>query len=102
MAIIFSQVMPEAVPVDMIDAVTDAMAVKTNPPKGMIVHTHWVEDGRVRILDVWESASDHEAFVESLLMPTMGKVAAERGFDIAAAGPPTMTTTELLTVVRGS
>lgn len=102
MAIIFTQVMPKGVPLDMIDAVTDAMGVKTDPPQGMVVHTHWVQDGQVHIMDVWESAADHDAFVETLLMPTMGKVAADRGFDIAAAGPPTMTTTEVLTLVRGA
>lgn len=88
MAVIMKQVMPAGVPLDMIDAVTEEMGVDTSPPDGMIFHAHYEQDGCAHILDVWESAEAHQAFQESRLMPAMAKVAAARGFDLAAAEPP--------------
>ncbi len=35
-------------------------------------------------------------------MPAMGKVSAERGFDVMQAGPPEVVITELHAVVKGS
>lgn len=101
MAMVMQQVMPDGVSLDMIDAVTEEMGVEGSPPDGMIVHTHFEKDGRSHIVDVWESAEAHQAFVESRLMPAMAKVAAARGFDLAAAGPPETVLTEVHRVVRG-
>lgn len=101
MAVIMKQVMSAGVPLDMIDAVTEEMGADTSPPEGMIFHAHYEEDGRVHILDVWESAAAHEAFRDSRLMPAMAKVAAARGFDLAAAGPPETAFTEVHRLVRG-
>lgn len=100
-AIIVKQVMSAAVPMDMIDAVTEEMDVDNSPPTGMLVHTHYEQGGQIHILDVWESAEAHETFVESRLLPAMGKVAAAKGFDLAAAGPPETVVTEVHRAVRG-
>ena len=101
MTVVMQQVMPTGVPLDMLDAVTEEMGVDSAPPAGMIVHTHFEKDGRSHIVDVWDSAEAHQAFVESRLMPAMAKVAAERGFDIAAAGPPETVLTDVHRLVRG-
>ena len=101
MAVILKQVMPAGVPIDMIDEVTEEMGVDSSPPVGLILHAHYEQDGRVHILDLWDSAEAHQRFAESRLMPAMGKVAAARGFDIAAAGAPELTYTDVHRVVRG-
>jgi hypothetical protein len=100
-AVILKQVMPAGVSIDMVDAVTEEMGVDSSPPAGMVAHTHYEQDGRVHILDVWESVEAHESFAGSRLLPAMGKVAAARGFDIAAAGPPEVSYTEVHRLVRG-
>ena len=93
--------MPAGVPLDMLDGVTEEMGVEKSPPEGMILHTHYEEDGRSHVLDVWESEQAHQDFVQSRLMPAMGKVAAARGFDLAAAGPPKIGYTTVHRIVRG-
>jgi hypothetical protein len=101
MTVILTQVMPAGVPLDMVDEVTEQMGVDSSPPAGLIVHTHYEHDGRVHVVDVWESAEAHQSFAESRLMPAMGKVAAARGFDLTAAGPPDITYTDVHRTVRG-
>jgi hypothetical protein len=101
MTILFTQVMPVGVPIEMLDAVTEEMGVDNDPPEGLIVHTHFEEGGRAHIVDVWESAEAHQRFAESRLNPAMGKVAATRGFDMARAGEPEMSMTDVHRMVRG-
>lgn len=101
MAVIVQQTMPAGVPLAMLDEVTVEMGVDTNPPDGMIVHTHYEEGGRVHIVDVWESEQTHQTFVETKLRPAMGKVAAGRGFDLSQAGEPDTSVVEVHRVVRG-
>lgn len=68
----------------------------------MISHAHYEQDGRIQILDVWESvAAAHEAFRDSRLMPAMAKVADARGFDLAAVGPSETAFTEVHRLVLG-
>ncbi|MCW2671456.1 MAG: hypothetical protein JWP14_45 [Frankiales bacterium] len=102
MAVILQQVMPAGVSIDMVDEVTAEMGVDSSPPVGLLVHTHYEHDGRVHVMDVWESAEAHQSFAESRLMPAMGKVAAARGIDLAAAGPPDVVFTDVHRVVRGA
>ena len=101
MAIVFRQVMRAGVPIEMLDAVTKEMGVDADPPPGMIVHTHFEQDGRVHILDVWESEEAHQHFAESRLGPAMAKVAADNGIDPAAAGEPESSVVEVHRLVRG-
>jgi hypothetical protein len=100
-AIIFTQTMPDGVPLELLDAVAEEMGVNADPPAGLIVHTHYEEDGRVHIVDVWESAESHQKFIEERLGPAMAKVAAQRGIDIAQAGQSESSVTEAHYVVRG-
>jgi hypothetical protein len=101
MAVIMQQTLPPGVPIDMLDAVTEEMGVDTDPPEGMIVHTHYEKDSRVQVLDVWETAEHYRTFVESRLMPAMVKVATARGFELPERGEdPAMV--EVHRLVRGS
>ena len=100
MAVIVQMELPAGVPIGMLDAVADEMGVDTDPPAGMIVHTHFEKDGRVQVLDVWESYEDHAKFAESRLMPAMAKVAAAKGFELPPdQGEPSVT--QVHRVVRG-
>jgi hypothetical protein len=101
MAIIFTQTLPAGVPIQMLDAVTEEMGVDTNPPEGLIVHTHYEADGQVKILDVWESEALRAAFEADRLRPAQGKVAAQLGVELPQDGQPDTSTTEVHRVVRG-
>ena len=100
MAILVELVFPAAITMEVIDAVTDEMDVDTHMPAGGILHLHYEKDGRVHGVDVWESAEALQAFMESTLQPTMGKVAAAHGIDLAQAGQPEMSVTEIHRLVR--
>ena len=58
----------------MLDAVTDEMGVDDNLPPGGISHLHFEKDGRAHGADVWDSVEAYEQFVQSTLMPAMGKL----------------------------
>jgi heme-degrading monooxygenase HmoA len=77
------------------------MGVLSDPPEGLIVHTHFVEGNRVRIVDVWDSREAFETFRDGRLMPTMEMVAADSGMDMSQAAPPETTMTEVAGLVRG-
>src|ERR1700712_5723665 len=101
MALIIQQILPADVPIQMLDAVTAEMGVDSDPPTGLIVHTHYEKDGRVHILDVWDSIEAHDTFGQSRLGPAMGKVAAASGFDLSQAEePPAPTVTNVHRMVR--
>jgi hypothetical protein len=59
---------------------------------------HFEKDGRAHGVDVWESIDAYQLFVESTLVPAMGKVAAERGIELT--GGPEQTVTEVHRLVR--
>jgi hypothetical protein len=76
------------------------MGVDANLPAGGIVHVHFEKDGRAHGADVWESVEAFEQFVQSTLLPAMGKVAAARGLDPAKMGEPEVTITEVHRLVH--
>jgi hypothetical protein len=49
-------------------------------------------------VDVWESIDAYQLFVESTLVPAMGKVAAAKGVELT--GGPEQTVTEVHRLVR--
>ena len=53
-------------------------------PPGLILHTSSEKDGKMRIIDVWESKDAYERFEQETLMPAMGRIGAEP----PAGGPP--------------
>ena len=100
MAVLIEDVFPVGVTVELLDAVTDEMGVDAKLPPGGIVRVHFEKDGRAHGVDVWESVEAFEQFVQSALMPAMGKVAAARGLDPSKMGQPEVTITEVHRLVR--
>lgn len=92
--------MPEGVTLELLDAVTKEMGADADPPKGLIMHTHYMEAGNVQILDVWEAEADYHEFAKSRLGPAIAKVAQANG----ATEPPARAAenwTDAHRVVRG-
>ena len=100
MAVLIEDVFPVGVTVELLDAVTDEMGVDAQLPPGGIVHVHFEKDGRAHGVDVWESVEEFEQFVESTLLPAMGKVAAAQGLDPSKMGEPEVTITQVHRLVH--
>lgn len=86
MAVVFITTLPPEVQRGIEEAVSQEMDVANNPPDGLIVHTASEVDGRVRIVDVWESREKFLAFERDRLIPAIVKVSGMP----ADAGPPDM------------
>jgi hypothetical protein len=100
MTVILQQTMPEGTTLELLDEVTREMGVESDPPAGLIVHTHFEQDGRVRVVDVWESQDEYESFRDSTLMPAMQK-AAGQGMDMSQAPQPEQSILNVHGVVKG-
>ena len=75
------------VPRAFVEQVSTQMGVRENPPAGLLIHIATEEEGGVRIVDVWESQADYDAFEESRLNPAIASVAAANGMEVPADGP---------------
>src|SRR5277367_2844667 len=95
MAILVQNVFPAGVTLALLDAVTDEMGVDAKLPPGGVVHVHFEKEGRSHGVDVWDSVEAYRQFVQSALVPAMGKVAAARGLDPSKMGAPEETITEI-------
>jgi hypothetical protein len=95
MAVLIEDVFPVGVTIELLDAVTDEMGLDAKLPPGGIVHVHFEKDGLAHCVDVWDSVETYEQFVQSTLMPAMGKVAAARGLDPSKIGEPEVTIAEV-------
>jgi len=71
MAILHEQVLPEGVTLEFVAEVNKELNAAGDPPSGLIVHTSSLQDGRVRIVDVWESVETHDAFGMERLLPAI-------------------------------
>ena len=78
------------------DAVDKALDGKNNPPDGLIAHSAQEVGGKMRVVDIWESAEAFGAFAESKLGPT---IAETLGDD--APPPPEPEFTELHNAYKG-
>jgi hypothetical protein len=101
MTVIMQQTMPEGTTLDFLDEVTKQMGVEMDPPAGLVVHTHFEERGHIQVVDVWDSQEAFERFQESLLVPTMQKVAAAHGMDMSQAPQPDTTFMTVDGLVKG-
>ena len=99
MAVLLEMIMPEGVDVGFLDEVSREMNVESDPPPGLLVHVHFMENGRARVVDVWDSAEDLDAFRLSRLMPAIQKVATQRGLEMTT--PPESSVADVASVVRG-
>jgi hypothetical protein len=100
MTVLIEDVFPVGVTIELLDAVTDEMGVDGNLPPGGVMHVHFERGGRAHGVDVWDSVEAYDQFVQSTLMPAMGKVVAARGLDPSKVGEPEVTITEIHRLVR--
>ena len=78
-------------------AVNDAMDTRGNPPAGLILHTGGpVDNGDLRVVDIWESAEEFETFAAERLGPTIAQVMG------AAAPTPSVEIREIYDVIKGA
>lgn len=101
MTVVLQQTMPEGTTLDLLDRLTREIGVETDPPAGLIVHTHFEQDGRVRVIDVWDSEDAYAAFRDNTLMPAMQKLASEEGMDPSQGPPPEPVVSTVAGLVRG-
>ena len=100
MAVLIETVFPDGVTNELLDAVTDEMGVDAQLPPGGILHVHFEKEGRSHGVDVWDSVEAYQQFVQSTLVPAMGKVATARGLDPSNVGTPEETITEVHRIVH--
>jgi hypothetical protein len=101
MAVVLQQVMPEGVGMEMLDEVTAEMGVENDPPAGLVVHVHFVQDGRAHIVDVWDSVQDFEAFNKARLEPAVARVMERNGMTMEGAPEPETSILDVHAIVRG-
>ena len=101
MTAIMQQTMPQGTTLEFLDEVSQQMGVQTDPPAGLVVHTHFMERDHVQVVDVWDSQEAFERFQDRVLLPTMQRVAAEHGMDMSQAPPPDTTITTVEGLVKG-
>src|SRR3954464_9845429 len=74
---------PREVTYDIYQQVTAKMDVENDPPDGLILHSASEVDGKLKIVDIWESNEQAERFGQERLGPAIAEVAGEQ-----MAGPP--------------
>jgi hypothetical protein len=101
MPVVLYQKMPPDATMEMLEAVTEEMDVRSLPPNGLIVHTVVNIGGRLTIIDVWESEDDWNKFSEMRLGPAFAAVAGRMGVDLSQSGEPETQLLEVLSIVHG-
>ena len=76
-------VSPREVTYGIYEQVDAKLGVESNPPEGLIMHSASVVDGKLKIVDVWESEEHAERFGAERLGPAIMEVAGEQ-----VGGPP--------------
>ena len=67
--------LPEGIGQEQYDAVNEKLDAQGDPPAGLVVHAAGQgEDGRWRIIEVWESRDQFERFNEERLTPAIAAV----------------------------
>jgi hypothetical protein len=79
MAIVSITTLPAGVDRDWMQAIRAEVDPDTNPPEGLIIHTEAEVDGRIKVVDVWETQEAHDRFGDERLGPAIHKVVAARG-----------------------
>ena len=78
-------------------AVNDAMDTRGNPPAGLILHTGGpVDNGDLRVVDIWESAEAFQTFASERLGPTIVQIMGDD------APTPSVEIRELYDVINGA
>jgi uncharacterized protein YciU (UPF0263 family) len=101
MTVIMQQTMPEGMTLEILDDITREMGVENDPPAGLLVHAHFEEEGRIRVVDLWDSQEAFQEFQQSRLMPASEKVAANRGMGLPDPGQVQASVLPVHGLVRG-
>jgi heme-degrading monooxygenase HmoA len=83
------------VPIDVFEQINRELGAVENPPSGLVVHlAHPFGDDAVRVIDVWESEEDHDAFDDVMDPPgALRRLLTQRGI-----GPPQLIGREVVEV----
>ncbi len=83
------------VPIEVFDEVNQEIGAVENPPAGLVAHfVHPVGTDGVRIVDVWMSEDDHDAFDAANNPPgVMAGLLRQRGL-----GPPEFVSREVIEI----
>jgi hypothetical protein len=83
-----------------VEAITESMGIRVNPPKGLICHVATDTPSGVQVYDVWESLEDFELFTRDQILPATRTYLAERNLptDIPM---PELTVVEAYDLVLG-
>jgi hypothetical protein len=73
MAIVHIQETP-ADSMETYEKVNETAGVSSNPPDGLIAHSAGLTDGKMVIVDFWESQEAFDRFSEERLMPAIREV----------------------------
>ena len=76
-------VSPREVSFEIYQQVDAKLQAENDPPEGLIVHTASVVDGKLKIVDIWESEEHAQRFGKERLGPAIAEVAGEE-----MAAPP--------------
>lgn len=60
------------------DAVCEKLDFPADWPDGLLCHGSAEVDGKLRVVDVWESQDQFDSFVQSRLGPSMGEAMGDR------------------------
>ena len=101
MAVMLYMKMPGA-SLETIEAVTEEMNVRNDPPPGLIIHGVVEIGGTITVVDMWESRADFDKFNETRLGPAFEKVATGQGIDLSAAPQPSQEWVDVLDIVKGA
>ena len=82
---------------DDYERVSKAVGAEENPPEGLIVHAAGEENGKWRMVDVWESQAAYERFRDERLLPAVRQA---MGDEAVNAGPPPQESFEVKHLVK--
>src|SRR6476619_6784292 len=68
----------EAVTLDDYDAICSALNFPADWPDGLVAHSSTEVDGVLRVMDIWESREQFDAFAQAHLGPSMGEALGDR------------------------
>jgi hypothetical protein len=64
--------------VDEYDKVTEKIDPQSNPPEGLVLHCGAdIGGGKMKVVDIWDSADAFQTFADARLGPAVGEVMGE-------------------------
>lgn len=73
MAILCIQTIPAGIALEQVQSVTSAVLAAGGPPAGGISHAVVVDEGQIKVFDIWESEEAMNTFTQERLVPEIAK-----------------------------